>query len=36
MDNSILYSEGNECGIISIPVIVCTCENDYIHVQQDI
>ena len=24
MDNSIMYNEGNSCGIIDIPVIKCT------------
>ena len=35
MDNSILHTEGNACGIITTPVIECTFENEYIHVSHD-
>ena len=36
MDNSIMYTESNACGIIAIPVIESTFENYYIHVSHDI
>ena len=32
IDNSILYAEGNACGILSIPIIEITFDNDHIHV----
>ena len=36
VDNIIFYTEGNACGIIAIPVIETTLENDYIHVFHDL
>ena len=33
---SILYTEGNTGGIINIPIIEVTFENDYIHILHDI
>ena len=35
MYNSIMYAEGNVGGIIDIPVIEWTFENDCIHVSHD-
>ena len=36
VDNSIMDSEGNACGIISIPIIESTFDNYHIHVLHDI
>ena len=36
IDNSTLYTEGNACGVISIPIIECDAENDYVHVSHDL
>ena len=35
IDNSTLYNEGNTCGIIYIPIIEGTFDNDYIHILHD-
>ena len=35
-DNSILDAEGNACGIIAIPSIESTFDNDHIHVLHDL
>ena len=36
VDNSIIYTEGNACGIIAIPIIECIFENYHIHVSHDL
>ena len=36
VDNSIMYTEVNLCGIIYIPFIEITLENDYIYVLHDL
>ena len=36
VDNSIIDSEGNACGIIAIPIIESAFDNDYIHVFHDL
>ena len=36
VDNSILYAEGNACGIISIPIIERNFDNDHINVLHDL
>ena len=35
MDNRIMYTKGNTCGIIDIPVIEFTFESYYIYVSHD-
>ena len=35
IDNITLYTEGYACGTISINIIECDFENDYIHVSND-
>ena len=36
VDNSIMDDEGNACGIIDIPWIEITFDNDHIHVLHDL
>ena len=36
VDNSNLHAEGNACGIIAVPRIESTFENDYTHVLHDL